>query len=117
MNTILYLLDFTYHEYIFVSITDISVTFTAENREELARFAKNFLPLLFNLFTTKPDDERDQTRQAVLETVKTYLQIADASLITAFFEKAHGKLCEDETSTYRRWASAFVSESKIGQLY
>ena len=58
-----------------------SSLFPAENRAELAKFGKNFLPILFNLFTTDPEKEQDPARLAVLDTVKVYLQIADAKVI------------------------------------
>lgn len=51
------------------------ITYAKENSEEdiseLSRFAKNYLPLLFNLYTTKPkgSDEEGQ-RLAAYETIK-----------------------------------------------
>ena len=54
--------------------------FPAENRAKLARVGKNFLPILFNLFTTDPEKEQDPSRLALLDTVKVYLQIADAKV-------------------------------------
>jgi hypothetical protein len=45
-----------------------------DNVKEMSRFAKNYLPILFNLYTTKPDgtDEEGQ-RLAAYETVKVLL--------------------------------------------
>lgn len=45
-----------------------------ENVKEMARFAKNYLPILFNLYTTKPNgtDEEGQ-RLAAYETVRVLL--------------------------------------------
>jgi ribosomal RNA-processing protein 12 len=45
-----------------------------DNVKEMARFAKNYLPVLFNLYTTKPSgtDEEGQ-RLAAYETVKVLL--------------------------------------------
>lgn len=54
--------------------------FTEECKKEVARFAKNFLPILFNLFTTEPENTKDTTRLAVLETTKCYLHIADTAV-------------------------------------
>lgn len=46
------------------------------NRAEMARFAKNFLPILFNLFTTdNGNGEKDRSRLTVLETIKCYFQV------------------------------------------
>ena len=48
-----------------------------ETRTELSRFAKNFLPIFFNLYTADPVKEKDPVKLAVFETVKCYFQIAD----------------------------------------
>ena len=47
------------------------------SREVMARFAKNYIPIFFNLYTAKPEADRDPKRMAVLETAKVYFQIAD----------------------------------------
>ena len=43
----------------------------------VAAFAKNFLPILFNLYTTEPENLKDPMRLACFETVKCYLKITD----------------------------------------
>ena len=60
-----------------------------ENRRVLANFAKNYLPILYNLYTTKPvgSDEKGQ-RLAVLETTKMYLTIAPRELVQHMFDNA-----------------------------
>lgn len=62
---------------------------------ELSRFAKNYLPILFVIYTTpaKGTDE-DGVRLAALETVKVYLSIANAELCAELFERAINKLDE-----------------------
>ncbi|KAL6431993.1 hypothetical protein ACFW04_007436 [Cataglyphis niger] len=62
---------------------------------ELARFAKNYLPILFNLYTTKPNgtDEEGQ-RLAAFDTIKTYMTIASSELANEMFERALSKLDE-----------------------
>ncbi|XP_074641768.1 RRP12-like protein isoform X2 [Tubulanus polymorphus] len=77
-----------------------------ESRTELSRFAKNYLPILFNVFTTEPADPRakDYSRLAVLETVKVYLQIADSALVTSFCDKCIERLTDTESSDFRRHA-------------
>lgn len=62
---------------------------------ELTRFAKNFLPILFNLYTTRPcgTDEEGQ-RLAAFETVKTYMTITNSNLANEMFERALGKFYE-----------------------
>ncbi|GAB1867081.1 RRP12-like protein [Camponotus japonicus] len=62
---------------------------------ELARFAKNYLPILFNLYTTKPSgtDEEGQ-RLAAFDTIKTYMTIASSDLANEMFERALTKTDE-----------------------
>ncbi|KAG8193001.1 hypothetical protein JTE90_028121 [Oedothorax gibbosus] len=58
----------------------------AENREELAKYAKNYLPIFFNLYTTQTKDkEEENTRLAVYSTLKVYLQITDKELCSKKF--------------------------------
>jgi ribosomal RNA-processing protein 12 len=51
------------------------------DRAEVSRFAKNFLPILFNLYG-QPVTEGDTPapRRAVLETIKTYLIITETQV-------------------------------------
>ena len=55
----------------------IVVYFIENSRTEMARFAKNFLPIFFNLYTADPVKEKDPVKLAVFETVKCYFQIAE----------------------------------------
>ena len=75
---------------------------TEENRAELARFAKNFLPLLFNLFTSEATNEKSPMRLAILETTKCYLQITNCELIGSFFDRCLGRIDEEDTSAFTR---------------
>nr|SVE78053.1 EOG090X00E0 [Daphnia lumholtzi] len=67
---------------------------TDENiRVEVSRYAKNFIPLLFNLFTTKSTtDEEESQRESVFQTVTYYLQVADIELLHSLFDKAKDKM-------------------------
>nr|CAD7414135.1 unnamed protein product [Timema poppensis] len=77
---------------------------------ELARFSKNYVPILFNMYTTKPtgSDEEGQ-RLAAFETVKVYLNISSPELCAELFDKAFEKLSQDESD-------AFVKESVFDLL-
>jgi ribosomal RNA-processing protein 12 len=62
-------------------------------RVEVARYAKNYIPLLFNLFTTKSTtDEEESQRESVFQTTTYYLQVADTELLHSLFDKAKEKL-------------------------
>eukprot|EP00057_Strongylocentrotus_purpuratus_P028949 XP_011683423.1 PREDICTED: RRP12-like protein isoform X1 [Strongylocentrotus purpuratus] len=64
------------------------------NRAELARFDKNYLPIMFNLYTSG-NARQDPSLFSVLETIKVYLQIADPKLIAAMLDKACLKLDQE----------------------
>ncbi|KAK6185603.1 hypothetical protein SNE40_007802 [Patella caerulea] len=74
------------------------------NKAELARFAKNFLPILFNLFTTDPKKEKEGCRLAALTTIKAYLQITDLQLAESFFDTCVAKINDADITPARRIA-------------
>ena len=43
----------------------------------MSKFAKNFLPIFFNLYTADPVREKDPVKLAVFETIKCYFQITE----------------------------------------
>ena len=53
--------------------------------------AKNYLPILFNLYTGGSEGER----LTVLQCVRAYITITDPDLVTSLFSKALGKITED----------------------
>ncbi|KAL3267861.1 hypothetical protein HHI36_007002 [Cryptolaemus montrouzieri] len=67
-----------------------------ENKDdlnELARFDKNYLPILFNVYTTKSiGTDEDGQRLAALETIKLYLTIAKPELTEQLFTHALERL-------------------------
>ncbi|XP_053976899.1 RRP12-like protein [Hylaeus volcanicus] len=66
-----------------------------EDIAEIARFAKNYLPMFLNLYTTKPNgtDEEGQ-RLAAFETIRTYLAIVSSDLVHELFDRALCRLNE-----------------------
>ncbi|NIG59152.1 RRP12-like protein isoform 1 [Pontoporia blainvillei] len=71
------------------------------DRAEVSRFAKNFLPILFNLYG-QPVSAGDTPapRRAVLETIKTYLTITEPQLVNGFLEKASEKVLDPASSDF-----------------
>lgn len=57
--------------------TAVILSLDAE-RAEVGRFAKNFLPILFNVYS-QPEEDRGSSaqRRSVLDTVRAYLTITD----------------------------------------
>ncbi|CAF0825129.1 unnamed protein product [Rotaria sp. Silwood1] len=75
----------------------ISKTDNETDRQEVGKYAKNYLPLLFNLYTTeKWNHSRDPVRQSVYETIKRYLTITDHQLCQTFFDKSLEKMQNTE---------------------
>ncbi|CAK7299731.1 RRP12-like protein [Vulpes lagopus] len=73
------------------------------DRVEVSRFAKNFLPILFNLYGQPvAAEDTPAPRRAVLETVKTYLTITDPQLVNSFLEKASEKVLDSASSDFTR---------------
>ncbi|XP_069877429.1 RRP12-like protein [Dipodomys merriami] len=96
------------------------------DRAEVSRFAKNFLPILFNLYG-QPVAEEDTPapRRAVLETIKTYLTITESQLVNGFLEKASEKVLDPASSDFTRLSvldlvvalAPHADEAAISQLY
>ncbi|XP_014673956.1 PREDICTED: RRP12-like protein, partial [Priapulus caudatus] len=77
-----------------------------KNRAELAKYAKNYLPIFFNIVTAdlEPGRERDSSRRAVHETIKVYLQITPPQLVDSFFEKSVEMVNDGEQTSLKRHA-------------
>ncbi|XP_039293238.1 RRP12-like protein [Nilaparvata lugens] len=88
-------------------IVSVKDTNNVADAKEIAKYAKNYLPILFNIYTTPPvGSEEAGIRLAALETIKVYLTLADTSLCSEMFEKAMLKLSSDGLE-------AFVKESVL----
>jgi len=63
-----------------------------EKEAELARYAKNFLPIFFNIYTTQPvGSEETGQRCSVYETMKQYFTLAPPQLMHEMFDRAFDK--------------------------
>ncbi|KAM4637106.1 RRP12-like protein [Discoglossus pictus] len=73
------------------------------DKAEVSRFAKNFLPILFNVYSQQPGPGDGAThRLPVLDTVRSYLTITDEQMVSSFLDKASDKLNEAESSEFMR---------------
>lgn len=87
------------------------VTFAIENNQEgekaaLSRYAKNFLPILFNIYTTKVSrSDEEGVRLASIETIKVYLKLAQPELCTDLFQRAATKAQSAETEVFMKECS------------
>ncbi|GAB1302418.1 RRP12-like protein [Apodemus speciosus] len=96
------------------------------DRAEVSRFAKNFLPILFNLYGQPiADGEVAAPRRAVLETIRTYLTITESQLVNGFLEKATEKVLDPASSDFTRLSvldlvvalAPYSDEAAISKLY
>ncbi|XP_035739840.1 RRP12-like protein isoform X2 [Vespa mandarinia] len=82
-------------------ITKATEVNNSEDILELARFAKNYLPLLFALYTTKPTGtDEEGHRLATFDTIKIYLTITDKILVNELFDKSLSKLNDVEADDF-----------------
>uniref|UniRef100_A0A452E9Z5 Ribosomal RNA processing 12 homolog n=1 Tax=Capra hircus TaxID=9925 RepID=A0A452E9Z5_CAPHI len=97
------------------------------DRAEVSRFAKNFLPILFNLYgQPAAAGDTPAPRRAVLETIKTYLTITEPQLVNGFLEKASEKVLDPSSSDFTSRLSVLdlvvalaphADEAAISKLY
>uniref|UniRef100_A0A8C5MNI8 RRP12-like protein n=1 Tax=Leptobrachium leishanense TaxID=445787 RepID=A0A8C5MNI8_9ANUR len=67
------------------------------DKAEVGRFAKNFLPILFNVYSQPPAaGEGVASKLPVLDTLKAYLSITEQQV--SFLEKASCKMTEADTT-------------------
>lgn len=58
---------------------------TEEEKVEVGRFSKNFLPIFFNVYSQQPAAGESGTyRMAVLDTIKVYLTVTETPVSSAF---------------------------------
>ncbi|XP_033098395.1 RRP12-like protein isoform X2 [Anneissia japonica] len=93
-----------------------------DNKVELARFVKNFLPILFNIYSKSNPKERDPDHFIVFETIKSYLMISDSKLTCNFFDKVCSKLSDksSEKAAIMDLAIAmvtYVDENRLSSIY
>lgn len=76
---------------------------TEEEKAEVGRFSKNFLPILFNVYSQQPADGESGTyRMAVLDTIKVYLSTTEMQMICTFLQKATERLTSTESNEFIR---------------
>ncbi|PKU31139.1 rrp12- hypothetical protein [Limosa lapponica baueri] len=99
---------------------------TDAERAEVGRFAKNFLPILFNVYSQSEEDGGSSAqRRSVLDTVRTYLTVTDPQMVCGFLQKASEKLTSPESSEFARLSildlvvamAPYADEQSLGSLY
>ncbi|KAF3708264.1 RRP12-like protein [Channa argus] len=78
---------------------------TEEEKADIGRFSKNFLPILFNVYSQQPAAGESGTyRMAVLDTIKVYLTVTEKQMICTFLQKATDRLNSTDTTEFTRLA-------------
>ncbi|NXC39665.1 RRP12 protein, partial [Penelope pileata] len=98
---------------------------TDAERAEVGRFAKNFLPILFNVYSQPEEDGSSGQRRSVLDTVRAYLTITDPQMVCGFLQKASEKLASPESSEFARLSildlvvamAPYADEQSLSSLY
>uniref|UniRef100_A0A673H5S2 Uncharacterized protein n=1 Tax=Sinocyclocheilus rhinocerous TaxID=307959 RepID=A0A673H5S2_9TELE len=99
---------------------------TEEEKAELQRFSKNFLPILFNVYSQQPKPgEMASARMAVLDTIRVYLSITGAFMVCTFLQKASERLNSADNSEFTRLAvidlivamAPFADEASMTQTF
>ncbi|XP_019948079.1 RRP12-like protein [Paralichthys olivaceus] len=76
---------------------------TEEEKAEVGRFSKNFLPILFNVYGQQPAAGESSTyRMAVLDTIKVYLTVTETQMTCTFLQKATDRLSSTDTNEFTR---------------
>ena len=73
-----------------------------QDRAVLARYSKNYLPILFNLYTSSSEAEEGE-RLPLLQCVQAYITITDQTLVTTFFNKVVEKIAEEDLEKRSRY--------------
>lgn len=76
---------------------------TEEEKAEVGRFSKNFLPIFFNVYSQQPAAGESGTyRMAVLDTIKVYLTVTETQMVCTFLQKALDRLSSTDTTEFTR---------------
>ncbi|XP_028586368.2 RRP12-like protein [Podarcis muralis] len=99
---------------------------TEAERAEVGRFAKNFLPILFNAYSQEGGaSESPVQRRSVLDTIRAYLTVTEPGMLHAFLEKASEKLTSSDSSEFTRLSvldlvvamAPYADEPSLHDLY
>ncbi|KAL8187480.1 UNVERIFIED_CONTAM: pre-rRNA processing protein [Gekko kuhli] len=99
---------------------------TDAERAEVGRFAKNFLPILFNAYSQQDAaTESPVQRRSVLDTIRAYLTVTEPQMVCGFLEKATEKLTSPDSSEFTRLSikdlivamAPYVDEKSLSSLY
>jgi len=91
--------------------TLISKTNVEQELKCVGTFSKNFMPILFNLYTDE-NNESEALSLGILETIKVFIAITDGQLISVFIKSLLGKLEENASKNRHKLMDLAVSMTK-----
>lgn len=74
----------------------------------MSKYAKNYLPIMFNLYTTDPRLD-DSIRQSIIDTVRHFLTIADLELVNTYLSQCMVNF-DNFSKKYDEWVRTSVQE-------
>uniref|UniRef100_A0A182QJL6 Uncharacterized protein n=1 Tax=Anopheles farauti TaxID=69004 RepID=A0A182QJL6_9DIPT len=95
-------------------------------RKEIGCFAKNFLPRLINIYTTKPNGSyENEIRQSAFETIQAYLTVTPKPVLDEMFnvalqqlqEMAPGTFIYDAVFDIVEQLALYQSKEKLEEIY
>ncbi|KAK8775267.1 hypothetical protein V5799_031383 [Amblyomma americanum] len=87
------------------------------NVPEMTRYSKNFLPILFNIYTSEATSSgAEGVRLAAYETIKPFVRVADDKLCSALFFSASARLLSGEISTHAKHAVLDLARSLVRKM-
>lgn len=108
-----------------MSFRTIWFCFVEEEKTEVGRFSKNFLPILFNVHTQQPTPgDTDPSRLAVLDTIRAYLTVTDQkvnfsisyTLLRYFYILLSSRTCcLDNKGTFYSTDGVFIFRESAGK--
>ena len=94
----------SFRSYVFMAFKNLSKSF--DNPlipKELSKFSKNFIPILFNIYTNEMNINQMKNQGfAVYEVIQIFLSISDSSLIQIFYTKLLEKLKNESNNAFTR---------------
>eukprot|EP00112_Aurelia_sp_Birch-Aquarium-sp1_P019873 Seg500.3 transcript_id=Seg500.3/GoldUCD/mRNA.D3Y31 product="RRP12-like protein" protein_id=Seg500.3/GoldUCD/D3Y31 len=90
--------------------------FSERDAEELKKYSKNYLPILFNLFLTESENGNESVSLPALQTIKAYIRITDTKLVNTFMDNAYEKLKNEEDSKDKRTALMDLIIAMVGHV-
>uniref|UniRef100_A0A1B0D7S8 Uncharacterized protein n=1 Tax=Phlebotomus papatasi TaxID=29031 RepID=A0A1B0D7S8_PHLPP len=107
-------------------IKELCTNPTDSCKKELERFAKNFMPIFFNIYTTKPSTTYEaEQRELALEVIKAYLELTPNPVRIQLFDTALGQLNGNPPGKFTaeslfalvRVLALYMDEEKLSELY